>query len=204
MTFNKAAGACSLFWLLACSGIANGVVFVSDDISTDPTPDSFSICFDNSCRSIAQLALSDQQWQKIRAILLPRAQTAGQERTMIGQAVARLEQAIGPMVGTGNDKGRNAHSGNPLDHRMDCIDESTNTTTYLYMLQQDGLLKWHRLKDPVTRGFFLFGWPHTTAVIQAREDRSLWAVDSWFHDNGLPPEIVPLEQWRGGWSPAGS
>ncbi|MCP3866933.1 MAG: hypothetical protein GY703_02315 [Gammaproteobacteria bacterium] len=84
---------------------------------------------------------------------------------------------------------------------MDCIDESTNTTNYLAMMQKDRLLKWHRLEDRSTRGFFIFGMPHTTAVINDRSTGLMWAVDSWFHDNGVPPEILPLDQWRGGWEP---
>ncbi len=201
MILNKTVGAGLVFWQLICSASAHGVVFVSSAINTTPAPDNFSICFDNSCQSIRQLALADHQWRSIRTIFLSGAQSPEAERVLIGKAVARLEQIIGPMTGTANDKGANQTSDNPLDRRMDCIDESTNTTTYLYMLQQAGLLKWHRLKDPVTRGFFLFGWPHTTAVIEEQKDSSLWAVDSWFHDNGIAPEILPLEQWRQGWSP---
>jgi hypothetical protein len=190
-----------VLWQLAGSGSARAVVFVSPEINTTPTPDNFSICFDNSCQSIRQLGLPDHRWQEIRDIFRAGAHSPEAERRLIGQAVARLERIIGAMTGTANDQGANDTSDNPLDHRMDCIDESTNTTSYLYMLQQDGLLRWHRLSDPVTRGFFLFGWPHTTAVIEAREDRRLWAVDSWFHDNGVAPEILPLEQWKQGWRP---
>ncbi|WP_052761063.1 hypothetical protein [Sedimenticola thiotaurini] len=204
MIWRKGALPCLLAWLLLCSGNAAAVVFVSDQVNTSPTPDNFSICFDNSCQSIRQLTLTKQQWQEIRNLFHPAPSSAAGERTIIGKAVARLEQIIGPLTGTSNDRGRNERTGNPLDRSMDCIDESTNTTTYLYMLQKQGLLKWHRLKDPVTRGFFLFGWPHTTAVIEQQEGNRLWAVDAWFHDNGLPPEIVPLEQWRDGWSPADS
>ncbi|WP_260293836.1 hypothetical protein [Sedimenticola hydrogenitrophicus] len=190
-----------MLWLLAGFGSASAVVFVSPEINTTPTPDNFSICFDNSCQSIRQLALPDHRWHEIRDIFRAGAHSPEEERRLIGQAVARLERIIGGMTGTANDKGANETSDNPLDHRMDCIDESTNTTSYLYLLQQDGLLRWHRLRDPVTRGFFFFGWPHTTAVIEAREERRLWAVDSWFHDNGIAPEILPLEQWKQGWRP---
>lgn len=204
MTLGKAAAPGFLIWQLVSTGDVGAAVFVRDDINVTPTPDRFSICFDNSCRSVSQLALTRQQWRAIQAIFQPPAKSAAEERERIAEAIARLEQLIGPMTGTANDRGRNRSSSNPLHHRMDCIDESTNTTTYLYMLQRDGLLRWHRLKDPVTRGFFLFGWPHTTAVIESRKAGSRWAVDSWFHDNGLPPEIVPLEQWRAGWSPSGS
>ncbi len=48
---------------------------------------------------------------------------------------------------------------------MDCIDESINTTLYLTMFQKFGLLREHQVEDRATRGWFIGGWPHTTAVI---------------------------------------
>lgn len=47
----------------------------------------------------------------------------------------------------------------------------------------------------------LFGWPHTTAMVSETRGGARWAVDSWFRENGKPPEIVPLEVWRRGWRP---
>jgi hypothetical protein len=84
---------------------------------------------------------------------------------------------------------------------MDCIDESINTTTYLRMLEREQLLRWHTVEDRATRGWFIRGWPHTTAVIRDRKTGELYAVDSWFEDNGEPPHIVPLDKWKGGWDP---
>lgn len=57
-------------------------------------------------------------------------------------------------------------------------------------------------RELLTRGFILLGWPHTTAVISETVSGRRFAVDSWFHDNGQPPEIVALDIWRWGWSPA--
>jgi len=84
---------------------------------------------------------------------------------------------------------------------MDCIDESSNTTTYMAMMQKDGLLRWHRVVDTKTRGYFIFGWPHTTAVIKEKKTGRSWAVDSWFYDNGIPPAILPIAKWSDGWEP---
>ncbi|MCW8945285.1 MAG: hypothetical protein OQL27_10965 [Sedimenticola sp.] len=175
---------------------------MSDEINTKPNHQNFSICFDTGCNTITQLSLQPDQWQTVLGIFKPAATNASEERIKIGQAIAQLEKYIGEMTGTHHDKGRNKLPDEPVGHPMDCIDESTNTTTYLYMIQQAGVLKWHQLKDPVTRGFFFFGWPHTTAVIQQQDNRTEWAVDSWFHDNGVTPEIVPLPQWESGWNPA--
>lgn len=111
-----------------------------------------------------------------------------------------MEALIGPLTGTSNDRGRN-FQGVGTDGQMDCIDESTNTTSYLTMLVQDGLVTRHSVQDRVTRGFFIFGWPHTTAVIRDNESGERFAVDSWFLDSGEPPFILPLQVWRDGWEP---
>jgi hypothetical protein len=190
-----------LLVLLILPYSTHAVVFISEEINTTPTPENFSVCFDLSCKSIAQLSLNQNQWQSIRQLFLPRANTAVKEREHIGRAIARMEQLVGKMTNTSHDKGENESTDDPRDHQMDCIDESTNTTNYIYMMQEAGLLQWHHIKEPVTRGFFFFGWPHTTAVIEEKASATNWAIDSWFHDNGIKPEIIPLPQWKSGWHP---
>jgi len=62
-------------------------------------------------------------------------------------------------------------------------------------------LRFHRIEDTKTRGGFLFfGW-HSTAAISDKASGKLFAVDSWFFDNGVPPVILPLEAWQNGWQP---
>ena len=53
----------------------------------------------------------------------------------------------------------------------------------------------------MSRFFVYDGWPHTSAVIVETANGQAYAVDSWFHDNGQPAEVVPLEQWVAGWGP---
>ncbi|MCU7800889.1 MAG: hypothetical protein KZQ70_12275, partial [gamma proteobacterium symbiont of Lucinoma myriamae] len=62
-------------------------------------------------------------------------------------------------------------------------------------------LKWHEPMNHVNRGFFIFGWPHSSAAMREKDTGSQYAVDSWFEDNGKRPHIIPLSQWRSGWSP---
>jgi hypothetical protein len=69
------------------------------------------------------------------------------------------------------------------------------------MLDQAGLLRWHEPRGPVSRGFFINGWPHTTAVLAEIETGKIYVVDSWFHDNGIAPETISLDDWMDGWSP---
>lgn len=176
-------------------------VFVRPDIITDPVPQRFSVCHGFSCTQVSQVGMNDAQWLVITSVFERAAATAEDERAQIAQAIAKFETAAGVLAGTSGDLAENAVRGMDLSGQMDCIDESTNTTTYLRILEQAGLLRWHRVEDRVTRGWFLFGWPHTTAVVSDRKDGRRWAVDSWFFANGQPPAIVPLEVWQGGWRP---
>ncbi len=164
-----------------------------------PVPHAFTICAAYTCAELHQVSLSETQWQTIQQPFLADL-SAEQERQAIRQAIARLEQMVGNITGTSADRGRNL-SGWGLAGQMDCVDEATNTTVYLTMLQNDGLLRWHRVVARQSRGISSLQVPHFTAVIEQLDDRQGYAVDSWFLDNGQPPFIVPVDQWQAGWQP---
>lgn len=172
------------------------------ELPGDPTLDAFPICYKHTCAAVDTVSLNPKEWNGIKSIFKPGAESPEAERHLIKQAVAKLELIIGKKVNTLNDKGKNmdgmfVHDG----YQMDCIDESSNTTTYLTLMQKDNLLKWHKVQSTKTRGFFIFGMPHTTAVIKENQSNKIWAVDSWFHDNGVEPEILPISIWSDGWDP---
>jgi hypothetical protein len=188
-----------LAWL--CAGPALADVFVRSDIITDPAPGKFSVCHGFSCAQVTQVGLNDAQWFAVTSVFEHAAATPEEERAQIAQAIGKFETIVGVLAGTSGDLGENSISGLDLSGQMDCIDESTNTTTYLRILVKAGFLRWHRVEDRVTRGWFLFGWPHTTAVVSEREGGRRWAIDSWFFANGHPPAVAPLEVWQRGWRP---
>lgn len=170
------------------------------EIIGNPTRDRFSVCYDHSCRTIVTAAFSAQEWQRITAPLQGAVPAAAVERTAIADAIARMERIVGEKTGTANDRGGNL-AGFGRQGQMDCIDESNNTTTFLKLLQHDGLLRFHRVMDRVTRFGLFAGMPHTTAVIRDIAGRQDYAVDSWFFDNGEAPVIMELEAWQSGWRP---
>ena len=174
--------------------------FSRDDLIIPPTPERFTICYNGSCEEIAEVHLSTEQWFSIQS-LFKINNSAKQERNNIRRAIARMEAIVGKITGTHVDKaGVFTHLGE--QGQLDCIDESTNTSFYLTMMMNDGLIRWHSIEDRETRGYFLFGWQHTSAVIRDTDSQQKYAVDSWFLDNGKPPYILPLEQWENGWKPA--
>jgi len=187
--------------LLCCAGMpAAADTFVRDDIVIEPTAEHFSVCHGHSCAELDQLALSAYEQRRIRRAFSRAPGAPPQEREAIAQAIARFEAIAGKRTGTWNDKGGDL-KGLGQHGQMDCIDESINTTTYLRILEREKLLRWHTVEDRATRGWFIRGWPHTTAVIRDRASGELYAVDSWFEDNGKPPHIVPLDLWKDGWEP---
>lgn len=175
-------------------------VFVRDDIITRPTPSAYSVCYDHDCNSLAHLSLKPEQWNNIKRLFSPRATSPAHERELIAGAIAQFENMSGKMTGTNRDIG-GTFPAIGEEGQLDCIDESINTTTYLRMLASGGLLKWHTVEDRAARGLFIFQWPHSSAVIRDTHDNAYYVVDSWFHDNGRPPEIVPLDTWKRGWKP---
>lgn len=179
-------------------------IFVREDIELDPTPGKMTICHGNGCASLSHVGLTAEQWEEVRRLFHPLADSAQEERERLRSAIARMEKYVGEVTGTWRDKGGTFNGG---EGQMDCIDESTNTTLYLKMFEKYGLMRHHRVADRQTRGWFVGGWPHTTAVIReerapaSRQGDGYWAVDSWFLDNGEPPFILPLEVWKSGWKP---
>jgi len=165
-----------------------------------PTPDNFSICLHNTCRDIAFVSLSPQQWQQVTRLFTPAADSASQERVYIQQAIALLESFTGQQTLTHLDKAKNDLS-KGIKGQLDCIDEATNTTIYLRLIAEAGLLKWHQQASRMTRGIFSGNAPHTTATLIETETQQRFAVDSWFKDNGQPPYIMPLAEWKTGWKP---
>ena len=171
-----------------------------DDIITNPTYQHFSVCYEHTCQQVVTLSLSQAEWRDITAALSVPLATAGEERAAIATTVSNMEAAVGLRTGTDRDRGGNL-AGFGLPGQMDCIDESTNTTTYLGMLADSGLLKHHTTMDRSTRFGLFAGAPHTTAVIRDAATGRRFAVDSWFFDNGQPPVIVDIQAWKSGWDP---
>lgn len=106
-----------------------------------------------------------------------------------------MEERVGGSVGSHIDIGGLDLQNAGKHGQMDCIDETTNTTAYLLILQNEGLLRHHTVAHPVARGFFLDGrYPHATAVITA-QDGEQWAVDPWPYANAEDVDVMTLDEW---------
>jgi len=176
---------------------------IKSEFAARPEYTNFSICYGRTCRYYAVFSLTDYEWQKVRDIFSSPSYSAEEEREQIRAAIALLETMIGEMTGTSDDKAEN-FTGQSEERQMDCVDEATNSSSYLTMMQTDNLLKRHTVDHRISRGIGSLQALHFTAVIRENESGKYFAVDSWFLDNGEPPFIVPLEVWKKGWRPTDS
>ena len=153
----------------------------------------FVQCYDFGCKSTQELHFQVSHWDEIRAIFDDGVVDSESERQAIRRAVALMERISGEMSGTHLDKAGN-WPGYDLPRQMDCIDESTNTYQYLNALQQLDLLRWHEV-DLKQRRIVWFA-THWTATISEIGSDAVYAVDSWYRDNGEMPYIQPIADWR--------
>jgi hypothetical protein len=154
-------------------------------------------CTDYHCDIIVPVALHSGEIAQIEQ-LFKNTGTPDEERERIARAIGLFETLIGPKNGTSEDLAMNPPDApqSPRGGQLDCISESTNSTTYLKQLETAGLLKWHSVDERAVRRRWLFG-VHWTAVISDREGMQ-YAVDSWYGKNGEPAIILPLEKWHEG------
>jgi len=155
----------------------------------------FFSCTDYHCDTGKMVSLTPSQWQSIRNLFTGDT-SATEERENIRHAIAMFEKMVGAVTGTWRDLAGN-FAGAGLPGQLDCISESKNTSTYLQLMFDDGLFRWHEVEERQVRHPFIFN-THWTAVIADRGTGKRFAVDSWFRDNGEPPDILPLEDWLRG------
>ena len=175
------------------------------DLPERISPASFSVCSQHNCQTRTRAALEPEQWEQIVALFAPPADSAAAEREQIARAIGRMEQLVANFANTHHDKAGDFNGFTQPGSQLDCVDESINTTTYLTLFEQEGLLRWHRVVSRASRGYMFFGgWPHFTAVVETTRGKpEQWVIDSWFRDNGVDADVLPLTTWQQGWSPEG-
>jgi hypothetical protein len=132
-----------------------------------------------------------------------RNDTPAEERRAIAYAIGRMETDVGKKLGLKDNPGMSFRSsGDPT--QQDCVDEATNTTSYLLVLQANGLIKHHVVETPMAKGNVLKGlvrgqpveyWPHWAAVIKEKKTGQRYAVDSWPFPMGENPGVQKIEDW---------
>lgn len=170
--------------------------FLRANASAPPENNTVSVCHGYGCTRVTRVHFSTAEISQIKSIMAAGKASPEAERRAVANAVAYLEQRVGPVTGTSSDRDyRDLGSGGDPS-QMDCIDEASNTTSYLLLLRQNGLLRHHSIAHPVSKGFLInFVYPHFTAVLVENSGGARFAVDSWVFTNGEKPIVTPLDTW---------
>jgi hypothetical protein len=199
----KWMGLAALALLLgACTHERDGPVgqHFADFQTRPPKGNTVYVCHAYGCKKQTAFRFTSEDIATISSVMAKTRQsdTPAEERRAIAYAIAWMETRVGDVIGTKADRpGMDfAASGDPT--QQDCVDEATNTTSYLTVLAHTGLLKHHTVGTPFSKENLLrgvAGWPHWTAVIRDTASGQKWAVDSWIYKNGENPAIVEVERW---------
>ena len=160
--------------------------------------DELMLCYNYGCYTRAPVDYSEEQLARLQQQLVATSD-ASAERKAISVAIGRMYAIAGEQTPVWRDKGGNYADGGD-DGKMDCVDHSTNTSTFLRLMQARGWLRFHEVLEPLMRRRFFFA-EHRAARVRERETLRVYVVDSWFFDNGQPAAVLTLEDWLAGKTP---
>ena len=196
---------CGVLLICTCLGCATAQDHVDRYAHQTPSVAEFTICHGYGCRLREVIRIEPFAWEAIANLFKPVPTNAEEERQRLGRAVALLEVKIGSVIGTNSDEAAADLLGGDPD-QLDCIDETVNTTTYLRLLEKQGLMQRHHVGRAAQRGsvsgFRYNDFITNSAVIIEKDTGVAFAVDSYFYANGRDPQIMPLSEWKKNWRPS--
>jgi hypothetical protein len=165
-----------------------------------PRNNTVYVCHAYGCRMQTAFRFTDADIAQLKTLMTKtrKADTPYEERRAVAYAIGWMEKRTGDVIGTSADRPGMDFAGSGDPTQQDCVDEATNTTSYLLILERNGLLKHHAVGTPFSKENLLrgvAGWPHWTAVLRENANGQKWAVDSWIYANGENPAIVEAEKW---------
>ncbi len=160
---------------------------------TLPVRDTLGYCHGFGCEFKTAIPMGEAEYSALASIMERHKSSAEDERVGINLADQWWENHSAPMLGGPPDRRGSDLADAHKPGQTDCIDEATNTTTLLVYLERKGLMRYHHVRRPESRGAFLYA--HATAVMRDRSTGIDWIADSWMRDSGDPIDVMPLEKW---------
>jgi hypothetical protein len=162
-------------WMLgACTHEGFGTQALHYATFSVPAPKGATVhvCHAYGCQQRTKFTFTDADLGDLKALM---EKTRGketdspeQERRGVAYAIGWMETRVGAKIGTKDDRAGMdfVASGDPT--QQDCVDEATNTTSYLNVLVGAGLIRHHEVGVPFAKENYLrgvSGWTHWTAVL---------------------------------------
>ncbi len=163
-----------------------------------PRLDAITVCYDFGCKNRSIVNLPENEWLEVANWFNPPAKTPEEELQQIKHAVGWMEVLIGRHTPTHKDVAFSLplveNYRDLFPGQQDCIDESTNTTTYLLLFEEQGLLRHFEVIERAYRQAIFD--QHWAAQIRDKSTGARFVVDSWFQPNGYLPIIQASEEWE--------
>ena len=154
-----------------------------------PVERRLRICSAYGCRSQAEVTLSADSIAEFRKLYAEKVSDAQTERHFFRTAIARIEAATAKAAGVQNDRPSLDFSGSGDPGQLDCVDEATNSTSFLLVLGTYGMVKHHTVRKPIWKGG-LTKWTHYAALIKDNKTGVEYAIDSGIGRTGQEPLII--------------
>lgn len=155
-----------------------------------PKNNTVTVCHAYGCKAQTEFTFSQADIAEI-ADLMKRVRTDDtpfEERRALAYAIGWMERRVAPWVGTTTDRPSMDFAGSGDGSQQDCVDEATNTTSYLLVLERHGLIQHHQVEPPFAKDS-LNKWTHWAALIKENRSGTLYALDSSGSPNGENPTI---------------
>lgn len=139
-----------------------------------PKPEGMTVhvCHAYGCRQQTKFRFTDKDIATLAELMRKtrgkEADTPEQERRAVAYAIGWIETRVGEAIGTSSDRAGMDFAGSGDPTQQDCVDEATNTTSYLTVLANAGLIRHHTVGVPFAKENYLRGiegWTHWTAVL---------------------------------------
>jgi hypothetical protein len=155
-----------------------------------PRGDTVTVCHAYGCKEQTSFTFSQADIAEISALMARtrRNDSPAEERRAMAYAIAWMERRVAPTVGTATDRPSMDFIGSGDPTQQDCVDEATNTTSYLMVLDRHGLLKHHRVERPFAKDS-INRWTHWAALIEEKGTGARYAIDSSSGPNGENPTV---------------
>jgi hypothetical protein len=155
-----------------------------------PQGDTVTVCHAYGCKAQTSFTFSQSDIGEISSLMqrVRRTDSPREERRAIAYAVGWMERRVAQAVGTASDRPSMDFAGSGDKSQQDCVDEATNTTSYLLVLNRHGLIQHHAVQPPFAKDDFS-RWTHWAALITEKESGESFAIDSSGSANGENPTV---------------
>ncbi|MGB6907505.1 MAG: hypothetical protein WBE04_10390 [Methyloceanibacter sp.] len=155
-----------------------------------PKGDTVTVCHAYGCKQQTRYTFTPEDIAEISALMarVRRNDSPAEDRRAMSYAIAWMERRVAPTAGTASDRPSMDFIGSGDSTQQDCVDEATNTTSYLLVLERHGLLHHHSVQRPFAKDS-VSRWTHWAAIIEENESGARYAIDSSSGPNGDNPMV---------------